>query len=50
MLFLAMKKYLSLAKKRGGTKSEKKGKSSLKEAFEGSVMVSLAVIIPNVTK
>ena len=40
------------AKKRGGTKSEKKGKSSVKEVFEGSMMVSLAVIlkIPGVTK
>ena len=47
-VILAMKKYLSIAKKRGGRKSEKKG---VKEAFEGSLMVSLAVIfnIPSVT-
>ena len=40
-----MKKYLLLAKKRGGRKLEKKGKSSVKKAFEGSLMVSLAVIL-----
>ena len=45
-------KYLSLATKRGDMKSGKKYKNSVKEAFEGSVMVrrfGSNIKIPSVT-